>query len=201
MAEGLMSITDYCKSRGISRNRFYHHRTRGVLEGCFQARGKKQLVVPEKADRALSENVRVNRGGETTKRKFRDAPDEQAPAGFSVYRPAEPAVDGLGAMFILHDSIASTFGLEFDHEALLQPFAEGDLTAHAEESMNYLIAALCDVAAGKDPVRRAFAAVVFTLSAIYPGAANWDESRIEEMIGAISDVANPKKQAGSKKGA
>jgi hypothetical protein len=82
MTENLMSITEYCGSRDISRKSFYEHKRAGRLKGCFRRKpgGKRQYVIASKADRAFAQNVRDNRGGQATKRKHRgDALPETPP--------------------------------------------------------------------------------------------------------------------------
>ena len=87
MAESLMTVKQYCEQRGLSRKQFYEHRRTGALKGCFRRKpgGKRQLVIPSAADKALDSNVRVNAGAEATKGRYRgeqqgQPPPEQAPA-------------------------------------------------------------------------------------------------------------------------
>ncbi len=50
----LMTITQYCKSRGISRTTFYRYRQAGIFKGCFVLQGKKKWLDAEKADAAIA---------------------------------------------------------------------------------------------------------------------------------------------------
>lgn len=75
MAKKLMSVTEYCKHRDLSRTQFYSHKRAGKLKGCFQQKpdSKRVYVDRAKADRALDRNVAPLQqiGGMATKRKFK----------------------------------------------------------------------------------------------------------------------------------
>ncbi len=66
----LMNVSEYCKSREISRSSFYRHRRAGRLRGCFVEEAGRTLVDADKADTALAA-VFPNEGGQATREKFR----------------------------------------------------------------------------------------------------------------------------------
>jgi hypothetical protein len=181
----LISITEFCKEHNLSRKNFYAHEKRGAIgPDCFRAMpgSSRRKVVKEKAEKALAENVRVNAGGQATKRK---------------YGQQEMTICGAGAMAELHRTLSATCGLGFDPDALDQDFSEKDLQSSIDESVNQIFAALADVAAGKDPVRKAVAAVLLTLSAVHPGGFSYNEARINAIVAGICKC-KPKKTKGSK---
>ncbi len=171
MSEKLMSITEYCGSRDMSRKSFYEHRRAGRLKGCFRKKpgGKRALVIPSKADRALTDNVRYNAGGAATKRKH-----------------APGTVNGLESMWALHEPLSTVLGLKFDPQLLSQEFTEDQLQAHLTESVNLIFSALAAVARGDRPVKAALSAVLCALAAVFPpGEMGWDTERIDESINEI----------------
>ena len=192
MNQTLMSITDYCKYRDLSRKQFYHHKQTGALKGCFAQKPgyKKDFVVKELADEALKKNVRYNRGGRATKRKYKKIAEQMETEMPELY-------DAATAGFFMHEFLCSEFGLTFKDT---EPVTLEDMEERTSEGLDMTFRYIIDIATGdaEDPAESAIMAVFMAL--LGTTVLNIDYEKLAKRPRLFAEIDKIKQKQKTKKG-
>ncbi len=195
MAETTMTVTEYCNHADLSRTAFYEHRKHGVLDGCFTRKPgyRKDFVVVEKADKALTENIRWNPGGQATKRKHKKRETTPEPPETDDFPESFEAEE---AGMMMHFVMASEFGLVF--RPLEGPIPLKEMEKATVECLDLIFSYLAEIATGEaeDPAASAAMAVLYAL--IGSTAFEIDYEKLEKRPHLLAELDKLKKKKGKK---
>jgi len=160
MTEKLMTVSDYCKYRDITRGAFYRHRREGKLNGCFRRKpgGAREYVIVSKADKALDAKIAPMQqiGGQANKAKHQKQDDQD------LYSEAEVLLHAL-------NHACDLFGVQWrSYKPDGEYYTGTEAKAAAEETQRNLLAFMAATEEEQGTGKGFLNSAAWTLAALMP---------------------------------